>query len=87
MLNPIQKIRTDRGLNRVEFAALLGLSYQTVYQAENGFSTDPRVVLEALENEGENIAALREEYRIWREERQGELPEHRPDPDQGEGVL
>lgn len=66
--NPVRALRERCGMNRGEFARHTGCSYQTLAQAEAGWTKRlPRPVREALMRLGEDVARVEREYIEWRD--------------------
>ena len=65
-MNPILSIRTSAGLNRREFAILLGVSTVCVQHAEVGITANPKRILVGLAREGFDVRSVSRDYFAWR---------------------
>lgn len=73
-VNPVQAIRETRGLNRLQFAILLGISQMVVYCAETGAVAGlSKTTLAGLAAIGENAEQVEVAYLEWRAETRAAL--------------
>jgi transcriptional regulator with XRE-family HTH domain len=63
--NPFTRIREDSGLSGSAFAAALGVSVQSLQQAQNGTLKSPAKILQSLARLGFDADALAEEHAVW----------------------
>lgn len=68
--NPIVLLRKRAGMERAEFAQALGVTYQSLWQAEHGYRNTPRKVIAALGRFGYDAARIEADLVSWRTLRQ-----------------
>lgn len=67
-MNPLKRMRMEKGLSVKEFALLTGISGPRIRQLERGETFKlPPSVLDTLEQLGFDPVAAREEYEAWLE--------------------
>lgn len=74
-MNPLQRIRDEKGWDRRGAAMALGVSYADLAWVENGyFNHLPGRIMRALTGAGFDADAVQIEYQTWREAQAKGLP-------------
>lgn len=73
--SPLQQLRTSLGLSLSDFAAMLGVPYNQLHQAENGRQRVPRKAWPALREIGVDVGDLQDRQETWFQDRAHRLRE------------
>lgn len=66
MKNPIKHLREKMGVDRREYATMMGVHPFTLYSAERGQTRDPSLLLFRLGFRGKKLQQLTDRYKSWR---------------------